>query len=129
MIGKRSFQTWRCNLSDRILRVEQAIKKEAAQILQQEIKDPRIGFITVTRVKVTPDLQYAKIYVSLLEGHGNPSETLAGLRSAQGYVRRLLGERIRLRVTPEVSFEVDPSVEENIRISKLLGSLKKEGEP
>ena len=112
----------------RLLRVEQEIKKETAQILQQELKDPRIGFVTVTHVRVSPDLQHAKIYVSLLEGHGNPSETVAGLRSAQGYVRKLLGARVRLRVTPEVHFEIDPSVAENIRISKLLGGLKKENE-
>ncbi len=113
-------------VSDRILRVEQAIKEETAQILQRELKDPRIGFVTVTRGKVTPDLQYATIYFSLLEGHGNPSETEAGLRSAQGYVRRLLGERVRLRITPEISFKMDPSVAESIRISKLLDGLKKE---
>ena len=113
-------------MSERLLRVEQEIKKEAAQILQQELKDPRIGFITVTRVSVTPDLQHAKIFVSLLEGHGNPTETVAGLRSASGYVRKLLGDRVRLRVTPEVRFEIDPSAAENIRISQLLGGLKKE---
>ena len=115
-------------VSDRILRVEQAIKKEAALILQRELKDPRIGFVTVTRVKVTADLQRATIYFSILEGYGNPAETVAGLRSAQGYIRRLLGGRLRLRVTPEVSFEADPSVAEGIRLSKLLNGLKKESE-
>ncbi len=109
---------------ERIHRVEQAIKEEVAQILQQEIKDPRIGFVTITRVEVTADLQHANIYVSLLEGHGSSEETQAGLKSATGYVRRLLGERLRLRVTPQVSFRSDSSIADSIRLSKLLENLK-----
>ena len=109
--------------TERIHRVEQAIKEEVAQILQRELKDPRIGFVTITRVKVTADLQHATIYFSFLEGHGSAAETAAGLKSATGYVRRLLGERLRLRVTPEVIFRADPSVADSIRMSKLLDSL------
>ena len=115
-------------MSERIHKIEEAIKQEVAQILQRELKDPRIGFVTVTRVSVTPDLEHAHVYFSLLEGHGSPAETEAGLRSAQGFVRRLLGERLRIRVTPEVHFRADPSVAETVRISKLLGDLKKERE-
>ncbi|MBI3615857.1 MAG: 30S ribosome-binding factor RbfA [Candidatus Omnitrophica bacterium] len=111
--------------TERIHRVEQAIKEEVAQILQRELKDPRIGFVTITRVQVTADLQHASIYFSLLEGHGSPSETETGLKSATGFVRRLLGERLRLRVTPEVVFRKDPSVADSIRISKILDDLKK----
>jgi len=111
--------------TQRLQRVEQAIKEEVAQILQRELKDPRIGFVTITRVKVSADLQHAIVYFSLLEGHGSPSETQAGLKSATGYVRRLLGERLRLRVTPEVIFRLDPSVADSIRISKLLSELEK----
>ena len=116
--------------SERLDKVAEAIKEEVAGILQRELKDPRIGFVTITRVRVTPDLQQATVYFSLLEGHGSGPETEAGLRSAQGFVRRQLGDRLRLRVTPEVKFRLDTSVEENIRISKLLGELKKgrEGE-
>ena len=112
-------------VSERMGKVAEAIKEEVAGILQMELKDPRIGFVTVTRAQVTPDLQHARIYFSLLEGHGSQAETEAGLKSAQGFIRRLLGERLRLRVTPEVSFRLDPSVAETIRISKLLGDLKK----
>ena len=112
-------------MPERLPRVEEAIKEEVAAILQKELKDPRIGFVTVTRVKVTPDLQQAKVYFSVLEGHGNPVETEAGLKSAQGFVRRLVGERLRLRVTPEIIFRVDPSVAASVRISKILGELKK----
>ncbi len=114
---------------DRLNKVAEAIKEEVALILQRELKDPRIGFITVTRVRVSPDLSHATVYFSLLEGHGTPSETEAGLQSSAPYVRRLLGERLRIRVTPEVIFRSDPSVAESIRISKLLGDIhKSEGE-
>ena len=129
-------------MSERLSRVAEAIKVEVAQILQRELKDPRIGFVTVTRVTVTPDLGHATVYFSLLEGqsteapgaasssgsHGSPAETEAGLKSASWFVRRLLGERLRIRVTPEVSFRLDPSVAESIRISKLLSETRKEQE-
>ena len=114
--------------SERLSKVAEAIKEEVAQILQRELKDPRIGFITVTRVAVSPDLEHATVYVSLLEGHGNAADTEAGLKSSAGFVRRLLGERLRIRVTPEVNFRRDPSVAESIRISKLLGQVRKQGE-
>lgn len=115
-------------MSERLNRVAEAIKKEAADILQRELKDPRIGFVTVTRVKITADLQQATIYYSLLETQGGPAtaaSTEAGLKSAQGFIRRALGERLRLRVTPEVSFRLDPSVAESIRISKLFSDIHK----
>ena len=108
--------------TERPNRVAEAIRQEIAQILQREVKDPRIGFITVTRVKVSPDLRHAKIYFSLLEGHGDAARTEEGLRSSQGYIRRLLGDRLKMRVTPEVVFHLDPSVAESIRISRILGS-------
>jgi len=112
-------------MSGRIEKVAEAIKEEVAQILQRELKDPRVGFVTVTRVNLTADLQHATVYFSMLETHGNPAETEKGLKSAQGFVRKLLGERLRIRVTPEVTFKVDPSVAEMARISKLLGDVRK----
>lgn len=112
----------------RLEKVAEAIKQEVAQILQRELKDPRVGFVTVTRVTITPDLEHATVYFSMLDGHGSPAETEAGLKSSEGFVRRLLGERLRIRVTPEVHFRADPSVAETVRISKLLGDLKKERE-
>ena len=109
----------------RVQKVAEAIKEEVAQILQQELKDPRIGFVTITQVGLTADLQHATVYFSLLEGHGTLQDTEAGLKSAIGFIRRLLGERLHLRVTPEIHFRSDPSVVESIRISKLLDGLKK----
>ena len=112
--------------SERISRVSEAIKEEVAMILQQEMKDPRVGFVTITHVKVTNDLRQATVYFSLLEGHGDPVQTEQGLKSAAGFVRRLLGDRLRTRVTPEITFRHDPSVEETIRMSKLLDNVRKE---
>ena len=114
-------------MSDRLKRVEEAIREEVAGILQRELKDPRIGFVTITRVQVSADLQHATVYFSMLESGKKAAETEAGLKSAQGFVRKLLGERLRIRVTPEVNFRMDSSSEESIRISKLLGDLRKEG--
>ena len=113
-------------VGERLNRVAEQVKKEVAGILQRELKDPRIGFVTVTRVKITPDLQHATVYFSLLEGKGDAAETETGLKSAQGFIRRQLGDRLRLRVTPEVTFRSDPSIAETLRISQLLGGLRKE---
>ncbi len=116
--------------SPRLNRVAEAIKEEVARILQHELKDPRIGFVTVTRVDLTADLEHATVYFSLLEagGRGGSAQaTEAGLKSAAGFIRKLIGERLRIRVTPEISFRLDPTVAEGIRISKLLGGLKEEG--
>ncbi len=112
-------------ITQRLNKVAEAIKEEVAQILQQELKDPRIGFVTITRVYVTADLQHATVYFSLLEGHGTPDKTEAGLKSAKGFIRKLVGERLRLRVTPELHFRLDSSIAETIRISKILDNLHK----
>lgn len=115
--------------SERLEKVAEAIKQEVAMILQRQLKDPRVGFVTVTKVRVTADLQHATVYFSLLEGHGDPSETEAGLKSAQGYIRRLLGDRLRLRITPEITFRSDSTVTDSFRISKILEDLKRPESP
>ena len=120
--------------TQRIHRVAEAIRQVVAQILQRELKDPRIGFVTVTRVKVTADLQHATVYFSLFPRKVDPpsagedlsalAETEAGLKSAVGYIRRLIGDRLRLRVTPEIVFRRDPSISESVRLGKILDDLK-----
>ena len=109
---------------DRLQRVAEEIRKEVAQILQKELKDPRVGFVTITHVRVTPDLRQATVYFSLMEGGKSPEETQEGLESARGFIRKLIGERIRIKFNPEIFFRHDPSVAESIKIAKLLGSFK-----
>lgn len=111
--------------SGRMEKVNAAVKTRVAEILEHELHDPRIGFVTVTRAKVSADLRHATVYFSLLEGHGSPAETQAGLSSARGYIRRLLAGRLRLKMIPEISFRHDPSVAENIRITRLLSEIRR----
>ena len=112
----------------RISRVASLIKQEISQMLLQGIKDNRIGIgmVSVTDVDVSGDLQHAKIFVSIYGSDQVRSETMAGLRSATGYVRSELGHRIRLRRTPEVIFIEDRSLERGTEIISLLNKLSQE---
>ena len=97
--------------SNRLNRIDEEYKKELSQIIDRELKDPNItGLISVTKVKVTNDLKYAKIYVSILNSK-NTKETLAGLKKSSGYIRTQLAKRVNLRNTPELIFELDDSLE------------------
>lgn len=110
-------------------RVAEEIKKEVSVIISQEVKDPRVGFVTVTGVEVTNDLSYAKIFVSVLGGSEEAERSLVALNSAKGLVRSEVGKRIRLRVAPEITFVIDKSLEKAARIGQLLSQVKKgEGE-
>ena len=93
-------------------------------ILQRELKDPRIGLITVTRVDLTRDLRHAKIYVSMLGDAEQREGTMEALRGATGFVRRQLASRLALRVSPEIVFVYDPSVEYGIRLEALIDETK-----
>ena len=95
-------------------------------MLLREIKDPRIGFVTVTDVEVTGDLREAKIYVSIMGGAEQVKNSLEGLNSALGFIRREIGQRVRLRFTPEISFALDTSLDYGDHIQKLL--LQVEGD-
>lgn len=104
----------------RVGRVGEQIKKELSLLLQQELKDPRIGFITVTGVEVTNDLSQAKVYLSVLGSEEQKEATLQALAKAKGFLRTELGRRIRLRHTPELLFKFDASIEYGSRIEELL---------
>ncbi len=110
-------------------RVGEEIKKEVSQILQNEIKDPRLtGFLSVTQVEVTNDLGYARIFVSIYGTEEEKQLTLKALESALGFIRSETGKRIRLRHVPEISFQLDESIEYGAHISEILKDLKeKEG--
>lgn len=109
----------------RVARVAELIKREVSQMLLNGIKDDRVGagMVSVTDVDVSGDLQHAKVYVSIYGTDEARSETMAGLKSATGYVRSELGQRIRLRRTPEVVFQEDRSIERGTRVLSLLNQL------
>lgn len=113
-------------MGHRVERIAEEIKKEVVQMIQEELKDPRIGFVTVTDVEVSSDLRHAKVYVSILGSEEEKKNTLAALQNAQGFVRSELGKRIPLRYTPEITFKFDPSIEHGARIMELLEQIKRE---
>ena len=110
----------------RIEKLQELIKQEMSKMLLTDLKDPRIGFVTVTDVEMTGDLREAKIYVSVMGGAEQVKSSLEGLNSALGFVRREIGQRIRLRFTPEISFALDTSLDYGDHIQTLL--LQVEGD-
>ncbi|MFP5269874.1 30S ribosome-binding factor RbfA [Coleofasciculus sp.] len=112
----------------RVSRVSSLIQQEVSQMLLHDIKDDRVGagIVSVTDVNVSGDLQHAKIYVSIYGTEEAKSETMAGLQSATGFVRRELGRRVRLRRTPEVVFIEDRGLERGDRMLTLLNQLSQE---
>ncbi|NLC77922.1 MAG: 30S ribosome-binding factor RbfA [Clostridia bacterium] len=115
-------------MSYRTQRVAEEMKREIAAILKEEIKDPRVGFVTVTGVEVTPDYRYAKVYVSIFGDETEVKNALEGLEKASGYIRKEIGRRIKLRYTPELSFRHDESIRHGAKIAELLANVQeKEG--
>jgi ribosome-binding factor A len=110
-------------MSLRSSRVGEQMKKELSDIIGRKIKDPRIGFVTVTDVQVSGDLQQAKVYISVLGDEEQRENTLKGLAKAKGFIRTEVGQRIRLRKTPEIIFEWDESMEYGNRINSILHQL------
>ncbi len=94
-----------------------------------ELKDPRIGFVTVTRVSLAPDLRSARVFVGVLGSELDRQKSLAGLSQAAGYLRRLLGQRLRLRHTPQIVFEYDTGLDAADRVAKLLESTRVDTAP
>lgn len=113
-------------MSLRSNRVGEQMKKELGEIIGRKIKDPRIGFVTVTDVQVTGDLQQAKVFISVLGDELQRENTLKGLAKAKGFIRSEIGQRIRLRKTPEITFEFDESINYGNRIANLLFQIKEE---
>lgn len=110
----------------RVEKLQELIKQEVSKMLLKEIKDPRIGFVTVTDVEMTGDLREAKIFVSIMGNDEQVKNSWEGLQSALGFVRREIGHRIRLRFTPYVSFAIDKSLDYGEHIQKLLLQIEKE---
>lgn len=112
----------------RMEKVQELMKQEISKIILQDLKDPRIGFVTVTAVDVSSDLRNARIYVSLLGSDQQIADCWRGLQSSLGFMRREIGRRVRLRYTPELTLELDKSVDYSVHIQELLQSIREEGE-
>ncbi|MBO8170972.1 MAG: 30S ribosome-binding factor RbfA [Bacillaceae bacterium] len=112
----------------RVHRVGEQIKKEMSRILQQELKDPRIGFVTVTGVDMTGDLQQATVYISVMGDDKQKMQSLEGLSKAKGFIRSELGKVIKLRHTPDLIFKFDESIEYGNKINELLKEVNRKKE-
>lgn len=108
----------------RIDKVAEAVRQEVSIIIHDKLKDPRLGFVTVTRVEMTPDLRLAKIYFGVLGKEEDYKKTKEALDSALGFVRRLIAERINLRIAPDIMFFEDRSSEYSVRIEEVLNQIK-----
>jgi ribosome-binding factor A len=109
----------------RIDRIGEQLRMELSEIIEREIQDPRVGLVTVTGVKVSPDLRHARVFVSALGGPEDHKKLLDGLKSAASFIRRELSKRLQhMRRIPELSFSYDESVEKGIRIEELLDQIK-----
>ena len=109
-------------------RVGEAIRQELSVMLQREVHDPGIGFVTLTRVKVSPDLQVVRVYYTVIGDDRERRETAKALERAVPFLRRQIGQRVRLRRVPELHFEYDESIEKQDRIEKILLDLQRERE-
>lgn len=114
------------NKNNRLIRINEEIKKEIISIIRNEIKDPRIDkMMTIMQVDTTNDLKYCKVFVSVLATDKIKKDTLNGLKIAEGYIRKQLARRVNLRNTPQISFIMDTSIEYSIHMSELLKDINK----
>lgn len=110
----------------RLNRINEELKRELSSVISYELKNPNVtGMISVTRVKITPDFKYAKVYVSILNSK-NVDKTMEGLKESSGFMKSRLAKTINLRVTPELVFELDDSLDYGEKIDSILKELKKE---
>ncbi|MCL6635421.1 MAG: 30S ribosome-binding factor RbfA [Peptococcaceae bacterium] len=115
-------------MSHRPERLAEAIKKEVSELLRDEIKDPRIGFASITAVEVSSDLRYARVFVSVFGPPEDRQASIEALQKAQGFIRGEIGRRIRLRHVPEITFKLDESIGRGSRVIELLNRVReKEG--
>lgn len=117
-------------MGNRINRIAEEIKREISSIIRYDMKDPRLPeIVSIVHVKVSGDLKYAKVYVSVLGTEKQKENAMKALKSASGFVRREIGHRIKLRYTPEIMFQLDSSIEEGVYMNKLIKeTIKKDKE-
>ena len=115
-------------MSRRLNRVEEACKEELAEIIQREMKDPRVGFVTITEVKMTADLRHAKVFVSIMGTPQDVERSLAGLQSARGYLKSCLGRHLRIKYLPDIEFVHEHVAEDALRLAELMKKVEMESE-
>ena len=113
-------------MSGRTARIDHRIQHELMDILQREMRDPRVGFATVTRVETSKDLGHARVWVSVLGSDEQREETMQGLRDATPWLRRRVGERLQLRYVPRLSVRYDDSIEAGDRVLRVLSELERQ---
>lgn len=106
--------------SGRMRRVDEAVRAVLSDAIATQIHDPRVGFVTVTGVKTSSDLRHARVYVSVLGDEAAREASLEGLRSAHGFLQRLIGSELKLKHTPTLSFSYDESIDRGMRITEML---------
>src|SRR5919198_878518 len=109
-------------MSERLRRVDKAVKEVLSEGIG-DLKDPRIGFVTVTGVRTSPDLRHARVFVSVLGSERKREQSLAGLAAAHGVLQARVARELRLKRTPQLAFEYDPSVERGVRMTQLIDEL------
>ena len=107
----------------RIRKIQEFIKQEVSRIILQELKDPRLGFVTVTDVRITGDLREATVYVSLFGSDEEKKNTLAALAKANGFIRSEVGKRLGIRYSPQIGFKEDQSLDYGMKIEKILHTI------
>jgi ribosome-binding factor A len=114
---------------DRMRRINEVLREVLAAAISSDLSDPRIGFVTVTSVQTSPDLRTAKVYVSVLGDEDEREETLSGLRSSHGVLQTRVAAETRMKRTPTLTFHYDNTIEQGVRISKLLADTPASPEP
>jgi ribosome-binding factor A len=109
-------------MTERLRRVNEALKEVLSEGIG-DLKDPRIGFVTITSVRTSPDLRHARVFVSVLGSERKRERTLAGLAAAHGVLQSRVAQELRMKRTPQLAFEYDPSVERGVRLTKLIDEL------
>lgn len=113
--------------TQRVTRLGELLREELGELIHDELKDPRIGFVTVTAVEVSPDIRHAQVHLSIMGTGKEREKTLAGIKSAQGHLRKELGGRVRLKYTPELHFHLDDSLEKAAHLERVIHKLKTKG--
>lgn len=111
---------------ERAIRVARIVKAEIAELLIRGLKDPRVGFVSIMGVRMSPDLRYANVYVSMYGSEKEKKSSIIGLKNSAGWIRKQLGKKLRLRLTPEVRFFEDSTLDEVFHLNEVLKEIQEE---